>query len=98
MRSAPATSATNELLTRDGLAARPLNHAAEAQQYVLESGAFERCFARHQVRYAFGRADGEDDAELIESLRVQAANGTNLLSLFALIAQRPEFKSIARQP
>lgn len=82
----------------DGLAARPLNHAAEAQQYVLESGAFERCFARHQVRYAFGRADGEDDAEIIESLRVQAANGTNLRSLFALIAQRPEFKSIARQP
>ena len=49
---------------------------AEAQQYVLDSGAFERCFARHQVRYAFGRADTEDDAEVIESLRVQAANGT----------------------
>ncbi|WP_341886894.1 DUF1592 domain-containing protein [Variovorax sp. YR752] len=82
----------------DGIAARPLNHAAEAQQYVLDSGAFERCFARHQVRYAFGRAETEDDAELIESLRVQAANGTNLRSLFALIAQRPEFKSIATQP
>ena len=80
----------------DGMAARPLAHAAEAQQYVLDSGAFERCFARNQVRYAFGRADTDDDGEIVESLRAQAANGANLRSLFAAIVQRPEFKSIAR--
>jgi hypothetical protein len=80
----------------DGMASRPLSSAADAQQYVLDSGAFERCFARHQVRYAFGRADGEDDAEMVEALRAQAANGSNLRSLFAAIVQRPEFKSIAR--
>lgn len=80
----------------DGMSARPLSSAADAQQYVLDSGAFERCFARHQVRYAFGRADGEDDAEMVEALRLQAASGTNLRSLFGAIVQRPEFKSIAR--
>lgn len=89
------TSVTAKL---DGMAARPLSTAAEAQQYVLESGAFERCFAKHQVRYAFGRPDTEDDAEVIDWLRVQAANGANLRSLFSAIVQRPEFKSIARLP
>jgi hypothetical protein len=87
------TSVTTKL---DGMAARPMSTAAEAQQYVLESGAFERCFAKNQVRYAFGRNDTEDDSEVIEWLRVQAANGANLRSLFSAIVQRPEFKSIAR--
>ena len=80
----------------DGMNSRPLSGAADAQQYVLDSGAFERCFGRHQVRYAFGRADSDDDAEMVEALRVQAANGSNLRSLFGAIVQRPEFKSIAR--
>lgn len=80
----------------EGMASRPLSSAADAQQYVLDSGAFERCFARHQVRYAFGRADTDDDAEMIEDLRAQAANGANLRSLFAAIVRRPEFKSIKR--
>lgn len=82
----------------DGMNARPLTSAAEAQQYVLDSGAFEACFAKHQVRYAFGRADTADDAEVIEWLRVQAANGANLRSLAGAIVQRPEFKSIAVAP
>lgn len=82
----------------DGMNARPLASAADAQQYVLDSGAFEACFAKHQVRYAYGRADSADDAEAIEWLRVQAANGTNLRSLFGAIVQRPEFKSIAVAP
>ena len=80
----------------DGLAARPLASAADAQQYVLDSGAFERCFAVNQVRYAFGRNHGEDDAEMIESVRSQAASGANLRSLFAAIVMRPEFQSIVR--
>jgi hypothetical protein len=87
------TSVTTKL---DGMAARPMSTAVEAQQYVLESGSFERCFAKNQVRYAFGRPDTEDDAEVIDWLRMQAANGTNLRSLFSAIVQRPEFKSIAR--
>ena len=87
------TSVTTKL---DGMAARPMSTAAEAQQYVLESGSFERCFAKNQVRYAFGRPDTEDDAEVIDWLRMQAANGTHLRSLFSAIVQRPEFKSIAR--
>jgi hypothetical protein len=87
------TSVTAKL---DGMPLRPMSTAAEAQQFVIDSGAFERCFAKNQVRYAFGRADTADDSEVIEWLRVQAANGTNLRSLFGAIVQRPEFKSIAR--
>lgn len=82
----------------EGLAARPLSTMADAQQYVLDSGAFEGCFAKHQVRYAFGRAETADDAEVIEWLRQQAASGANLRSLFGAIVQRPEFKSIAVTP
>lgn len=80
----------------DGLAARPLASAADAQQYVLDSGAFERCFAINQVRYAFGRNHSDDDAEMVEALRSQAASGANLRSLFAAIVLRPEFQSIVR--
>lgn len=80
----------------DGTSARVLTSAVDAQQYVLDSGAFERCFAINQVRYAFGRPNTEDDAEMVEAVRSQAANGTHLRSLFAAIVLRPEFKSIAR--
>ncbi len=78
------------------LDARPLSSAAQAQQYVLDSGEFETCFARNYFRYAFGRADVSSDAEVIASVRQQAANGANLRSLFASIVTREEFKSIQR--
>jgi hypothetical protein len=89
---------TSVVAKLDSMSARALGSAADAQQYVMESGAFERCFAINQVRYAFGRANTEDDQEMIESIRAQAANGTNLRSLFTAIVHRPEFKSIAKQP
>lgn len=75
---------------------RAIASPSEAQQYLLDSGEFERCFARNYVRYAFGRADTAADSALIESLRQQAANGANLRSLFASIALRTEFTTIQR--
>lgn len=77
-----------------GLLPRAISTAGEAQQLVLESGHFERCFARHYVRYAFGRNDTTADTDLVESLRRQAANGTNLRSLMASVALRKEFTHI----
>ncbi|MET0352306.1 MAG: DUF1592 domain-containing protein [Rhizobacter sp.] len=80
----------------DGIASRSLSTAAQAQQYVLDSGAFESCFARNYFRYSFGRADGAADASVVEEVRQQAANGANLRSLFASIVTRDEFKTIQR--
>lgn len=77
---------------------RAIGSAAEAQQYILDSGQFERCFARNYVRYSFGRPDTAADAALIESLRGQAANGANLRRLFASIALRTEFTTIQKAP
>jgi hypothetical protein len=87
------TAAVVKLAT---LSARAISSVSQAQQYVLESGEVERCFARNYFRYAFGRADVASDAEVIESVRSQAANGANLHSLFASIVTRDEFKSIQR--
>jgi hypothetical protein len=80
-----------------GMAARSMSSAAQAQQYVLESGHFERCFAKNYFRYSFGRADADTDAAVIESIRQQAASGANLRSLFASIVMRDEFKSTRRE-
>jgi hypothetical protein len=87
------TAVTVKLATLD---ARAISTAAQAQQYVLESGEVERCFARNYFRYAFGRTDVASDAEVIDSVRRQAANGANLRSLFASVVMRDEFKSIQR--
>lgn len=87
------TTAVVKLAT---LQARSVSTVAQAQQYVLESGEVERCFARNYFRYAFGRADVASDADVIESVRSQAANGANLRSLFASVVTRDEFKSIKR--
>lgn len=85
------------VVTRLGnLATQPMSTAAQAQQYVLESGEFEHCFARNYFRYAFGRVEVDSDAEVIETVRRQAVNGANLRSLFASIVTRDEFKSIQR--
>jgi hypothetical protein len=81
-----------------GMASRSLSNAAQAQQYVLESGHFERCFAKNYFRYSFGRADDDNDAAVIEAIRQQAASGANLRALFASIVMRDEFKSIRRAP
>jgi len=80
----------------DGIASRAISTPAQAQQYVLDSGAFESCFARNYFRYAFGRADGAADASVVEEVRQQAASGANLRSLFAAIVTRDEFKTIQR--
>lgn len=85
---------TGVVAALSGLPPRAMATAAEAQQMVLESGHFERCFARNYVRYTFGRNDGSADAELVESLRRQAASGANLRSLMATVALRKEFTHI----
>ena len=87
---------TAVVATLDNIASRAISTAAQAQQYVLDSGAFEACFARNYFRYAFGRADGAADAPVVEEVRQQAANGANLRSLFASIVTRDEFKTIQR--
>jgi len=79
-----------------GVPARAIATAAEAQQLVLDSGHFERCFAKNYVRYTFGRNDSAYDADLIDALRREAAAGTNLKSLLAGVALRREFATIAR--
>lgn len=84
------------VVTLSGSAARAVATPAEAQQYVLESGHFERCFAKKYVRYAFGRNDTPADAPLIESLRQKAVSGANLRSLFAFIALRGEFNNLQK--
>jgi hypothetical protein len=92
------TVALNTTVTTSigSLPAQAMSSAAQAQQAVLNSGEFERCFARNYFRYAFGRADTASDADVIEGVRVQALNGGNLRSLFASIVTRDEFKSIQR--
>ena len=75
---------------------RAVSSPSATQQYILESGQFERCFARNYVRYSFGRSETAADGALMEALRVQAANGANLRSLFASVALRTEFTTIQR--
>jgi len=75
---------------------RAVSSPSATQQYILDSGQFERCFARNYVRYSFGRSETAADGALMEALRVQAANGANLRSLFASIALRTEFTTIQR--
>jgi hypothetical protein len=75
---------------------RAVASPAATQQYILDSGQFERCFARNYVRYSFGRPETAADGALMEALRVQAANGANLRSLFASVALRTEFTTIQR--
>ena len=87
---------TSVLANLDGIAGRAISTSSQAQQFVLDSGAFEACFARNYFRYSFGRADGTADGSLIEEVRQQAANGANLRSLFASIVTRDEFKTIQR--
>ncbi len=87
---------TAAVATLAGIAARSVATASEAQQLMLDSGAFEKCFARNYARYTFGRADTADDAELIEALRQQAASGTNIRRLMAAIALRKEFQMTAK--
>jgi hypothetical protein len=77
-----------------GTAPRAVNSLAEAQQYLLDSGKMEACFARTYVRYTFGRNSGPADAPLIEAIRAQAAQKPKLRDLFAQIALRPEFKTV----
>lgn len=80
-----------------GIESRALTNAAQAQQYVLDSGHFDRCFAKNYFRYTFGRADASTDEAVIEAIRQQASSGANLRSLFASIVMRDEFKSIRRE-
>jgi hypothetical protein len=87
---------TAAVATLAGVAARPVATAGEVQQLILDSGAFEKCFARNYARYTFGRPDTADDAELIEALRQQAASGTNIRRLMAAVALRKEFQMIAK--
>lgn len=87
---------TASIASITGTTSRAIGSPSEAQQYLLDSGQFERCFARNYVRYSFGRADTPADSALIESLRQQAANGANLRSLFAAVALRTEFTTIQR--
>jgi len=87
---------TAAVATLAGIASRSVATAGEAQQLILESGAFEKCFARNYARYTFGRADTADDAELVEALRQQAASGTNIRRLLAAVALRKEFQMIAK--
>ncbi len=87
---------TSVVVKLDSMQERSISTVAQAQQYVLESGEVERCFARNYFRYSFGRTNVDSDAEVIESTRSQAANGANLRSLFASIVTRDEFKSIQR--
>lgn len=87
---------TAAVATLAGIAARSVATAGEAQQLILDSGAFEKCFARNYARYTFGRADTANDAELVEALRQQAASGTNIRRLMAAVALRKEFQMIAK--
>ena len=79
-----------------GLQPRAIATPAEAQQLVLDSGHFERCFAKNLVRYSFGRNDTAYDVDMIDALRREAAAGTNLKSLMAAVALRREFATIAQ--
>jgi hypothetical protein len=87
---------TAAVATLAGVASRAVATAGEAQQLILDSGAFEKCFARNYTRYTFGRPDIADDAELMEALRQQAASGTNIRRLMAAVALRKEFQMIAK--
>jgi hypothetical protein len=59
----------------------------------LESGQLESCFARHYVRYTFGRLENiERDGCALESLRSALADGATLPEVMMGLAMRPEFK------
>jgi hypothetical protein len=89
------TSTTVKLGPRNQAPApRAVSSLAEAQQYLLDSGKMEACFARTYVRYTFGRTTVASDAPLIEAVRLQAQQGLKLRDLFAQIALRPEFKTV----
>jgi hypothetical protein len=85
-------TSTSVLLS--GVAPKAVGSLAEAQQYLLDSGAMEACFARTYVRYTFGRNTVAADAPLIEAVRLDAKRGLKLRELFAQIALRPEFKTV----
>jgi len=77
-----------------GVTPRAIGSLAEAQQYLLDSGQMENCFARTYVRYTFGRNSTAADKPLIDAISQQAKAGLKLRDLFAQIALRPEFKTV----
>jgi hypothetical protein len=87
---------TSTLAKLENMDARSVGSAAQAQQYILDSGHFERCFGREYVRFTFGRADTDADLPLIKKLRNEAVAGKDLRSLFAAIALRQEFTAIKK--
>jgi Protein of unknown function (DUF1588)/Protein of unknown function (DUF1592)/Protein of unknown function (DUF1585) len=82
------------MLKLGALAATNVSTAAQAQDYLLQSGQVEACFAKHYVRYTFGRPDGADDQAMMTALANKAASGAKLRDLFGEITLRSEFKTM----
>lgn len=87
---------TSTTLVAGTMAPRTVSTAAQAQQYVLDSGLLEGCFAREYFRYTFARTDIAGDANLIGRLAGQARGTHTLRGLMAAIALQPEFTSVPR--
>ena len=69
-----------------------IRYAADLTAALLDSGQLEACFARHYVRFTFGRLEDTTlDGCALESLRGQLAAGATLPEVFKSIALRPEF-------
>jgi hypothetical protein len=67
--------------------------SAQAGQYLLESGEFERCFAQHYYRYTFGRREVEGDRAALTDLMNAARSGASIRDLMVRMALSNEFKT-----
>lgn len=72
----------------------PSSGASDVTQMILESEKAQACFARHYLRFTWGRAEDLDtDGCLLNSLTVKLSEGTPLGEVLREIALRPEFKT-----
>lgn len=70
-----------------------VDSALELGQRIAESGKAEACFARHYLRFAYGRSETEQvDGCALEAVRSALREGRSLQQALEAPALRPEFR------
>jgi hypothetical protein len=72
--------------------ARTAADANQATQYILDSGAFESCFAKQYFRFTFARLESQSDQGVLTDLTNYAKAGQSLRTVLSTVALRAEFQ------
>ncbi len=83
--------------TLDAGPERTFDSVAQMSQAIVDSGRVQACFARHYVRFTFGRhEDLSRDGCLLENLRQHVAGAGSLSAMFKNIAFADGFKRVRK--